>query len=129
MIKVKISELIDNTEVLQKLSRTSLKAKTAWQVARILKAADKEVQEFNETRMNLIKKYGEKDESNELITDESGNCKIVPEHLVDFTKELNELVNTEVEINANKVTINDLENIDFTPGDMVQLESFIDFEE
>jgi hypothetical protein len=60
MIKVKISDLINSTETLQKLSQKDFKAKLAWSIARLLKAAEAEIQEFNTARMNLIKKYGEK---------------------------------------------------------------------
>ena len=129
MITVKISDLINSTEVLQKLAGTSLKARLAWQVARLLKAAEGEIQSFNETRLNLIKKYGVKDESGELITDEKGNCQIIPEGIEDFSRELNELIDTNVEINANKISIDDLDNIEFTPSEMDILKIFIDFGE
>jgi uncharacterized cupredoxin-like copper-binding protein len=77
--------------------------------------------------MNLIKKYGEKDENGELVTDENNNCKINNEFINDFSNELNELIESEIEINANKIKIEDIENIDFTPAEMTQLEVFIDF--
>lgn len=129
MITVKISDLLNSTEVLQKLAGTELKAKLAWQVGRLLKAADKEIQEFNETRMNLIKKYGEKDDSGELITDDNGNCKILEPEIEEFSNELNELINSEVEINTNRIKIESLEELDFTPAEMSNLEPYIDFGE
>lgn len=129
MIKLKISDLLNSTEVLQKLAGKELKAKLAWQVGRVLKSAEKEIQDFNETRMNLIKKYGEKDENDELVTDENNNCKINNEFINDFSNELNELIESEIEINANKIKIEDIENIDFTPAEMTQLEAFVDFGE
>lgn len=129
MIKVTITDILNGTEILQKLSSTGLKAKLAWQVSRLLKAVDTEVQEFNTTRMELIKKYGEKDGQGELITDEKGNCKIITDNIDQFTSELNELVASEIEINANKLKMDDLENIDFTPSEMIALEPFIDMEE
>lgn len=129
MIKVKISDLLNSTDTLQKLSQKDFKAKLAWTIARLLKAAEKEIQEFNETRMNLIKKYGEKDENDELITDDKGNCKIPEEVLEPFSNELNELINTEVEINANKINIALLEDIDFTPADMAALDPFVNMED
>ena len=128
MIQVKISDLINSTETLQKLSQKDFKAKLAWQIARLLKSAENEIQEFNTTRMNLIKKYGEKDENDELITDEKGNCKINADMTEEFSKELNELIDTTVEINANKINIELLENIDFTPSEMAILEPFIEMD-
>ena len=129
MIKVKIAELLNSTDTLQKLSQKDFKAKLAWSVARLLKNAEKEIQEFNDTRMELIKKYGEKDDQGELITDEKGNCKILPDSISEFTNELNELIETEIELNANKIDIDLLENIDFTPAEMALLEPFIEMKE
>ena len=129
MITITINDLLNSVETLQKIAQKDFKAKLAWSIARLLKSAETEIQSFNETRMNLIKKYGEKDENGELVTDEKGNCKIMTENVDTFTEELNELINTEVEINANKIDFNLLENIDFTPSDMTALEPFIEFEE
>ena len=129
MIKVSIKDLIGSTEALQKLASMELKAKTSWQIGRILKSADTEIQSFNETRMNLIKKYGEKDENGELMTDDKGNCRILEEGVKEFTSELNDLITQEVELNANKVAVEDLDGKEFTPAEMAQLEMFIDFGE
>lgn len=126
MITVKISDLLNATEVLQELSKKQLKARLAFDVSRLLKAADTEVTQFNEARMKVINKFGEKDENGELSTDESGNCRIVPANIPDFNNELNELINAEVELNANKIKITALEDLDFTPSDMVVLEPFIE---
>lgn len=129
MITVKIMDLVNGTSALQKLAEAQLKAKLAWQVARILKAAEAEIQSFNETRMKLINEYGEKNESGELITDDNGNCKIIPNRLIDFNKELNDLISNEVEINAHKIKMDDLENVNFTPGEITLLEPFIEIDE
>lgn len=129
MIKIKMNDLLNCTEVLQKLAQKELKARTALKVARVLKEADREMTNFNEVRMNLIKKYGEKDENGELVTDDKGNCKILPEGIDEFSKELNDLVTMEVEINANPLKLDDLGELDFTPSEMSGLEAFIDLEE
>ena len=129
MIKVKISDLLNATETLQKLAQKDFKAKLAWTISKLLKQAEAEIQSFNETRMTLVKKYGEKDENDELVTDEKGNCKITQGNINDFSNELDELLNTEVEINANKIQMSLLEDVKFTPADMAVLEPFVDMEE
>jgi hypothetical protein len=128
MIKVKISELIDSISTLQKLAQKDFKAKLAWSIARLLKAAEAEIQSFNDTRMDLIRKYGEKDDNGELITDEKGNCTLVKDKVQDFNAELNELLASEIEINANPINIEMLEDLDFTPAEMSVLEPFVEFE-
>lgn len=129
MITVKIADLLNSTDVLQKLAQKDFKAKLAWSIARLLRTAEEEIKNFNETRMNLITKYGEKDDNGELITDDNGNCKIVPESIVNFSNELEDLLQTEVEINANKIDIEQIENLNFTPSEISVLEPFIDMGE
>lgn len=129
MISVKISSLLNSTETLQKLANMKLKAKLSWQVSRLLKEAEKEIQEFNEARLALINKYGEKDENGELVTDEKNNCKIDNKFVKEFGSELEELVGAEVELNASKIDMNKLEELDFTPSEMIDLEPFIEMEE
>ena len=129
MINVKLNDLINSTETLQKLAKKDFKAKLAWTIAKLLKLVENEIQGFNDTRMNLINKYGVKDAEGQLITDDKGNCKIEADSLEQFTNELNELLDTEVELNINKIDMNLLEDIDFTPADMVALEPFVDIGE
>ena len=129
MITVKIADLVNSVDTLQKLSQKSFKAKLAWSISRLLKAAETEIQSFNETRMDLIRRRGEKDENGELITDENGNCKINPAEINEFSKELNDLLETTVEINVNRIRMDLLEDLDFTPMDMAVLEPFVEFDD
>lgn len=129
MISITLEQLVNSTEGLRELSQKTLKARPAYAVAKILKAAEAEMTGFNDTRMNLIKKYGEKKEDGELNTDENGNVHITPESLADFNKELQELLDTQVEINANKIRIEDIGDVEFTPAEMAQLDNFIEFDD
>lgn len=129
MITVTIADLLNSTETLKKLGQRDFPAKLAWSIAKLLKAAEKEIQDFNETRMNLIQKFGSKDENGELITDENNNCKIESESVEEFNKQLNDLINTSVEISGNKLDIGLFDDLKFTPSEMAVLEPFIDMEE
>jgi hypothetical protein len=42
---------------------------------------------------------------------------------------LKEVLDTPIEINANKIKMSDVENVEFTPAEMAQLEDFIEFED
>lgn len=126
MIKVKIVDIVNSTEILQKLAKQNFKAKLALSIARLLKQAEPELQTFNTTRIDLIKKYATKDENGEIITDEKGNCNLEPEATREFNEELNDLLNTEIELNANKINLNLLEDLDFTPQEIATLEPFLE---
>ena len=60
MIELTLEQLINSIDALKQLSIEPLRASVAFTVARIIKAADAEVINFNDTRSTLINKYGKK---------------------------------------------------------------------
>ena len=126
MITVKLETIISSADVLRSLAQKSLKGKTAYRVSKLLRELETEFTIFNETRAEIIKKYGEKDENDELKVNENGEYTIKSEHLNDFYTEVNDLIKNEVEINANKIPLADLEDLEFTPNEMITLEPFIE---
>ena len=128
MIEVTLKELINGSETLKNLSQKPLKARTAYAVGKILKSVDVEISSFNDARMDLIRKYSEKDENGEVITDENNNVHIEPEHLKDFNKELQDLLDAPVELVVNKINVDELGDVEFTPVEISLLEKFIEFE-
>lgn len=127
MITVTLEQLLNSSDGLKQLSQKQLKARSAYIVSKLLKNAETELTTFNEARINLINKYGEKDEKDELIKDDKDNVHLLPEHINDFNNELQELLNTSIELNNNKINIDDIGDVEFTPVEMTQLEPFIEF--
>ena len=126
MIKVQLKDIIEGTEVLKKLAGQPLRGKVAFQISKILKRLEDELTLFNNTRVEIIKKYSQTDENGELISDENGNVKLKEETIEDFNKEITELLNMEIEIDANKIALEDIENVDFTPAEMTLLMPLIE---
>ena len=129
MINITLEQLLNSSDGLKALSEKKLKAHCAFAVGRVLKSIDGEMETFNNARMELIKKYGEKDENNELITDEKGNVHIPADAIDQFNEELKELLDTKIEINTSKIKLEDIGDIEFTPREVTQLEEFIEFDE
>ena len=126
MITVRLRNIIDGTEVLRKLAGQPLKGRTAFQVSKILKKLEEELSLFNSTRVELIKKYSKVDENNQIIQDENGNVQLQEDKLNDFNNEIAELLNTQIEINSGKIKLVDIEDINFTPAEMMALEELIE---
>lgn len=125
MITVKLSNIIDSTEALKALMTKPLKARTAFAVARIAREVEKEYNLFNQSRTELIQKYGEKDENGELKVTEEGNYTVSKDNIAEFNTSFQELLDTEIEINAEPVSMDDLGDVDFTPNEVLNLEAFI----
>jgi hypothetical protein len=72
--------------------------------------------------------YGEKDENGALIVLDNGNVKIPENKIAECNLELQELFNTEIEINISKLPIEIFETIEMTPLQAINLEPIVDFE-
>ena len=61
-MQLKLKEILQNIDSIGKLLNKELPVKTAYRLGRLSKALQSELDQFNLTRNNLIKKYGkEKD--------------------------------------------------------------------
>lgn len=126
MINTKLSNIVESADIMRELSNKTLKSRAAFKVARLLRELEKEFTLFNEKRMELIKEYAQKDENGEIKSDDKGNVTLDNDRLTEFYQCLEELLNTEVEINADKIDLADLGDTVFTPAQVISLEAFIE---
>lgn len=125
MIEITLKEIVDGMDLLSELSTRSLKTKAAYQLGRILREAQKEFSLYNEKRIALLEKYADKDEEGKPII-ENGNYKISDEGIAAINTEYNELIETTVTLNANKLQLYLLDDETFTPTEMLKLMPFVE---
>lgn len=125
MINTKLRNIVECADIMRELSTKTLKGRAAFKVARLLRELEKEFTLFNEKRMDLIKEYAQKDENGEMKSDENGNVTLDQDRLTEFYQNLEELLNAEVEINADKIDSDDLNDIEMTPAQIINLEEFV----
>ena len=125
MINTKLRNIVESADIMRELSTKTLKGRAAFKVARLLRELEKEFTLFNEKRMDLIKEYAQKDENGEMKSDENGNVTLDQDRLTEFYQNLEELLNAEVEINADKIDSDDLNDIEMTPAQIINLEEFV----
>ena len=126
MIKIKLSDIVNATETFNKIMQQSFKGSLAFKIARLARELDKEMQTFNEERQKIIQKYGNKDENGELIIDENGNIKFDNANIEEINQEFNSLLETELEINADKLPMDSIDNFEITPQEMLNIEVFFE---
>ncbi len=126
MIKVTVGQIVNAVPVLSKLVNEIFLGRKAFMVARLVREINKEGETFEMARAELIKKYGTKNENGELIITD-GNIRIPAENLDACNDELSTLQHTDVEINAEKLPIDWLDDIGLTLSEAAALEPFVDF--
>ena len=126
MIKVSLNDILNASETFQVIMQQSFKGSLAFKIARLARELNKEMDTFNEQRKNILEKYCVKDEDGNLKQLENGNVQIIPEKILEFNEEFGSLLATEVDINADKLPMNQIDSFDITPQQMLNIEMFFE---
>lgn len=128
MITMTLNDIFNAVPVLREISSKEFPGSVTFKIARLIRELDKEIQLFDEERGKIANKYGEKDENEMLIVQDNGMIKIPDDKIQECNEELQALFNTQVEINANKLSADIFDNIEMTPTQAMNLEVIVDFE-
>lgn len=126
MIKVTLNDILNASETFNAIMQQSFKGSLAFKIARLARELSKETETFNEERRKILDRYCIKDENGQLKSDENGNVQVEPNKINEFNEEFQSLLNTEVEINANKLPMDKIDDFDITPQQMLNLEKFFE---
>lgn len=118
-MKTNYKTIVEAAPALSKLSKLDIKAQEAVKLARLINKIEAELKPFEETRNKLLKKYGEEIENERY--------KIKDENRSEFEKEFQDLLNSEVEIDAEKFTIKS--DVQISAASVIALSDVIEFEE
>jgi hypothetical protein len=123
MIKMTVGELVQMWEALQKVMELDIKnGKVRYRLGRILKASSKEFELYNEIRNKKVMEYGTK------ISDDSNEYKIDQDKMEAFNIAIAEILKESIEVNANKITVDDLDLLPLSPKDSWFLDPIIEEE-
>ena len=120
-MKVKLIEIVNSAEAFNKVATQPMKAAVSFKVAKNLKKVGEELSIFEQSRGDLIRKYGNEDDE--------GNVSIEPntKGIKYFQKELNDLLSIEVDLNGfKKIKLSQLSKCELTPQEMASLEFAIE---
>lgn len=126
MIQVNLNDIINASETFSKIMRQTLSGALAFKIARLARELNKEVETFNSERQKILDRFCEKDENGNFAQTEDGMIKIIPEKISDFNNEFQTLLDTEVEINAEKIPLKDIDEIKISPQEMLNIDKFIE---
>lgn len=126
MIKVNLNDILNASETFNTIMQQSFKGSLAFKIARLARELSKEMETFNAERQKLLQKYCVKDENGELKTNDNGTVQVEPDKINEFNEEFSSLLETEVEINAEKLSMDSLDSFDITPQQMISIEKFFE---
>ena len=124
MIQVTLNDIITNNSLFREIHSRPMPARAAFKVARLIRELDKENEMFDKQRIDIVTRYAKRDENSDMI-EENNQVLIDDDKMQQFQDEFNALLDTEVEVNAEKLDIEDLGDIELTPKQIMNLEKFI----
>lgn len=114
-MNVTLRQIVDARDALMSLSTQKLPIKTAYNVSKIIRKANADLEVLTQVRQDVISRYMPE------------GTEMTPEINQSIMTELNDALNVEVEIPVNKVDLSNV-NIEITVRDVSLLEPFCIFE-
>ncbi len=128
IVKMKLGEIRFLVNGLRKLIDKELPVKTAYKISKITQAVNIEFNALEVARGNLVKKYGKEEEVSKGKVPR-GEVKVDPEKEQEFFQEFNTLLDEDMKMDIDPISIDDLENISLTPADLLALQRILKEEE
>ena len=128
MISITVNEMINIYGTLNELMSKNFSGKNAFNIARLARELNKELETFDQARKQVVDKYTLRDSTGNPVVDEQGNIKVIPDKVEECNQDFSTLLNSQLELNAPKLDESILTEIgDITPAQAMALEPIIDF--
>ena len=109
-----------------KINNEKFSVKTAYRFAKLFKKLSEEKEILDDLIKNIFNEYGKKDENGELIQNENGSISFdSDEKRIDCMNKLNDLAETEIEIEDFYFSLEEIGDIKASIDDLVGLIPFI----
>lgn len=120
-MKITNRKIVMDASFLGSLTEKKLPIKISYAIAKNISKIENELNIYNKERQKLIDKYCSKDADGKNIIDKDNKLNIEDKYLDDWNKDLNELLDIEIEIDIHKFNINDLlnSNCEMTPSELM----------
>ena len=130
MIQVELGDLLQIIPSLDKLKKiNNSSGRMVYKLSKIILRVQEQADAFDNAKLEMVKRYGIEDQNGGFRTDEKGNYYIKAQLKDEFNKEFNELLHTKIELNINKFSISDFDNLNLNAEQMLPLMPFIEDEE
>lgn len=127
MITMTVNDLLNVIPVLRELLNKPFKGSTAFKLARLMRELDRETTLFEEARQKLAEKYGKRDENGLLIFNEDGNIQLQEDKLAECNEEMLSLLNTSIEINADKIPMDAFAEVEIAPAQVIAIDTLVEY--
>lgn len=123
--EMKLNKLLQARKVLGKHANEPIPTLLAYKILKFMKASDTEGAFYDDKLKDIIMKYGERDESGNLVNSNAG-VNIARDKIEECENEIKELDETDVEKPQITFTIQELTPINFSVSELYSLDELIE---
>lgn len=125
-MKVKITDVVGFINIYPLIKDTKLKFGTLYKLSKYIDTCVKEREFYVENLNKIFDKYGERDENGALkLTDDKSGIIIKEDQRDECNKELEDLMAIEVDISAEPLKIEELENLELDLSTYAKIKPFV----
>lgn len=119
-MKLSNGKILNSIGTLSKVSQMELPIKVSYAIAKNISKIENELKVYNAEKQKLIDKY--------TVKDEHGNLKISEEHQEAWTRDIEALVEIEVDIDIHKFSVEEFINFNcnISPGELMAIDYMIE---
>lgn len=127
-MKITNRRIVNDANFLFNLVQKQFPVKVSYAISKNISKLERELKIYNSERQKIINKYCKKDEEGNLVIDENNQYHIEDENIDVCNKELNELLDIEIEVNIHKFKLDDLMhgNYEMSPSEMALIDYMIE---
>lgn len=134
-ITVTLAQLNQSIGALSELTTQPIAIRTSFQIGKIIKAVNSEMEQYNASRTKLCEQYSNKDiegkaimvgaDGKPIVEGQPGRYDIPKEKMPEFEKELAELLAIETQVPGQQIKVSDLNTVNIAPALLMNLEWLI----
>ncbi|WP_278682862.1 DUF1617 family protein [Paraclostridium bifermentans] len=127
-MKLTNRQIVDDAIFLKELTQRQFPIKVSYAIAKNVSKIENELIVYNKEREKLLNKYAIKGDDGNILIDENNKLKIKDEYIDDWNKDINELLDIEIEIDIHKFKLEDLINgaDSISPADLMVIDYMIE---
>lgn len=126
-MKVKMSQILRAQNVYESIKNTPISIQTLYKIAKLFNTLNTEAEFYTNRLQTIAQKYGEKDEDGNLVPNENNTgVKIQPDKVNAAQKEIDDLLDLEIEVPKVIISLSELEGAQLTLENLSALLPFIE---
>lgn len=125
-IKLTNSKILSSVNLISAVTQKQLPVRSAYAIAKNIKVINDEIKNYQEMRTKIIDENSKKDDTGKPVKDKTGNPIIDDENKDKFQKEMQELLDIEVELNIMQFKLDNLGAVNFSVSELESIDFMLE---